>query len=168
MTSERKMASTSSVLKQLADLERSRQYSDQEFQRVSRELAKLEYEHNELVAQRNELIWSLEQHNSIKKLAKILAVRLHQRILFSINKLQQPRRRVRPAKLASGDLEKLSTAELLQTAKSYDDRYLRIRNPYLSIRYYFYLLVKSGYRVATRVPKALYKSIRYLKRKVYA
>ena len=160
--------SLTDMSKLLAVAERRWKYSDQEFQRVNRELRRLEYEYHELVAQRNELIWALEQHNSIKKLAKILAARLHQRILFSIDKLQQPHRRARTSKLTAKDFEKLSTIELLQVAKNYDDRYLKTRNPYLHGRYYLYLAVKAAYRLMTRTPKAIYKSFRYVKRKAMA
>lgn len=148
----------------LEGIEKRVNYSEHQYNIASANLSKLEHEHDKLVAERNELTWTLQQYNSISRLARALAGRLHRRILFSINKLQQPAGRSRARHMDISNISEHTVDELLDASTSYDKKYLRCRSIYTSPRYYAYLVLMGGYRGVTKSAKFIFKALRRIKR----
>lgn len=148
----------------LEGIEKRVNYSEHQYNIASANLSKLEQDYDKLIAERNELTWTLQQYNSISRLARALAGRLHRRILFSINKLQQPAGRSRVRHMSITNIPEHTVDELLDASSSYDKKYLRSRSVYTSPRFYAYLLLIGGYRGATKLAKFIFKALRKIKR----
>ena len=148
----------------LEGIEKRVNYSEHQYDITKANLSKLEHEYDKLVAERNELAWTLQQYDSISRLAHALAGRLHRRITFSINKLQQPARRSRVRHMNIANISECSIDELLGATVNYDMKYLRVKSVYISPRYYMYLMLMGGYRATIILAKYIFKALRQIKR----
>ena len=145
-------------------LEKRVNYSEHQSMITGSNLSRLQQDYDRLVAERNELTWVLQQYDSISRLARAIAGKLHRRILFSINKIQQPSGRSRARHMSISNIPGYSTDQLLDAANTYDHKHLRNRSIYFSPRYYLYIIMISGYQGLTKIAKFIFKYLRRIKR----
>ncbi len=154
----------SDIAEIIEGVEKRLNYSEQQFNITSANLTKLERDYESLAAERNELLWTLQQFKSVKLLMRALAGRLHSRILFSINKLQQSTSRSRARHMDIPSIADQTADQLLSATTSYDHKYLRSKSVYVSPRYYAYLVLIGAYRSITKSVKLVTRIMLRIKR----